>query len=268
MTQKMSKLLRENEQNFKEYRLSEALMNCYSFVWDDFCSWYLEAIKPAHGEKMAEQTKQNTLHLFSQICSMLHPFMPFITEEIWNVLTEGKVQYDCIVSPYPQPEGYDELFISKVEQAKDIITGVREIRNKNGIKMKDPLTLVMTESDKAKILFDLTGWKEFCIKLANLSSFDTVTALPAGFTFISDTEQLCVVSEERLDVESELKEKETELNYQIGFVRSVEAKLSNERFVNGAPSAVVEKERQKLRDGNERIRILTEDIERLKQLRK
>ncbi|MBK9149505.1 MAG: valine--tRNA ligase [Saprospiraceae bacterium] len=268
MTQKMSKLLRENEQNFKEYRLSEALMNCYSFVWDDFCSWYLEAIKPAQGEKMAEQTKQNTLHLFSQICSMLHPFMPFITEEIWNVLHDGKVKYDCIVSPYPHPEGYDELFIAKVEQAKDIISAVREIRNKNGIKMKDPLALVMTESDKAKVLFDLAGWKEFCIKLANLSSFDTVTALPAGFTFISDTEQLCVVSEEQLDVEGELKEKETELNYQIGFVRSVEAKLSNERFVNGAPSAVVEKERQKLRDGNERIRILTEDIERLKQLRK
>lgn len=268
MTQKMSKLLRENEQNFKEYRLSEALMNCYSFVWDDFCSWYLEAIKPAQGEKMAEQTKQNTLHLFSQICSMLHPFMPFITEEIWNVLHDGKVKYDCIVSPYPQPEGYDELFIAKVEQAKDIISGVREIRNKNGIKMKDPLALVMTESDKAMVLFDLAGWKEFCIKLANLSSFDTVTALPAGFTFISDTEQLCVVSEEQLDVEGELKAKEADLNYQIGFVRSVEAKLSNERFVNGAPFAVVEKERQKLRDGNERIRILQEEIERLKQLRK
>jgi valyl-tRNA synthetase len=269
MEHKLNALAGEIDKNFEEYRLSEALITIYSFVWNDFCSWYLEMVKPAFGEKISPEAKENTIRLFGSICSLLHPFMPFITEEIWHMLgMDQQSGQDCIVCPYPKAEAYDQVLIDKMEQARDIITGIRDVRNRQGIKPKDALEVRIVQSDKAQSLLQTPGWTDICMKLANLSTLaSTEDENINGINFISQTEKCIVCMEEAVDVEASLAEKAKELEYQEGFVASVQAKLSNERFVSGAPAAVVEKERAKLADGQERIKILQEEMERLRQLR-
>ena len=267
MQHKMASISVDIDKNFKEYRLSEALMSIYSFVWDDFCSWYLEMVKPGYGEKIPAQTKQNTIEIFSQICSLMHPFMPFITEEIWHQLKRREDGQDCIISSYPKPTSFDQNIIDRVEQAKDIITNIRDVRNKNGVKPKDQLQVLVVNSDKSSELIKLNGWAEICAKLANLHHIGlTNDDKISGAAFISGTEKCIVILNQSIDVNAEIEEKTKELAYQQGFVASVQAKLSNERFVSGAPEAVVAKEKAKLADGLERIRILEEDIKRLNSL--
>jgi len=264
MQHKLRSLAVDIDKNFKEYRLSEALISIYSFVWTDFCSWYLEMVKPAFGEKIAAQTNENTIELFSQICSLMHPFTPFITEEIWHALKTRAAGDDCILSSYPKPGAFDQIIIDRVEQAKDIITNIRDIRNKNGIKMKDELDVFLVKSERSDVLLQQNGWSEICIKLGNLKQIAiTSDENTAGIGFISGTEKCIVVMEQAMDVAAELEEKRKELEYQKGFVASVQGKLSNERFVSGAPEAVVDKEKAKLADGQERIKILVDDIKRL-----
>lgn len=265
MQNKLHALAGEVDKNFKEYRLSEALISIYSFVWTDFCSWYLEMVKPEFGEKIADETKRSTIVLFDQICALLHPFMPFITEEIWHILRSRAEGDDCIMSTYPKPLSFNQNLIDKVEQLKDIVTNIRDVRNKNGVKMKDALAFLMIDSERSTALMVEPGWKELCTRLANLKSIEvTSDENIAGVGFISGTEKSVVVLDQALDIDAELAEKQKELEYQQGFVKSVQAKLNNERFVNGAPAAVVEKERAKLADGQERVRILEQEILRLK----
>ena len=267
MQHKMSSITVDIEKNFKEYRLSEALISTYTFVWTDFCSWYLEMVKPGFEQGISAQAKENSIELFSQICSLLHPFMPFITEEIWHVLKDRKEGEDCVVSPYPAVAAFDQAMIDKVEQAKDIITNIRDIRNKNGIKMKDELDVYLIKSDKTDQLLAQSGWSELCTKLGNLTSLTSTTdENQAGIGFISGTEKCIVAVKNEMDIDAQLAEKQAELLYQEGFVASVQAKLSNERFVSGAPAAVVDKEKAKLSDGQERIKILQDDINRLKTM--
>lgn len=262
---KLTALACEVDKNFRDYRLSEALISIYSFVWTDFCSWYLEMVKPEFGEKIADTTKQNTIKLFERICSLLHPFMPFITEEIWHVLQSRPDGEDCIVSSYPEVSAYDQVLIDKVEQLKDIVTNIRDIRNKNGIKNAETLDVVIVKTERASNLMDLEGWSEICTKLANLASFALTTdENTSGAGFISGTEKCIVLINQELDTEKILAEKTKELEYQKGFVQAVQAKLNNERFVSGAPAAVVDKERAKLADGLERVRILEEELNRMK----
>ncbi len=264
MQHKLTSLAVDIDKNFKEYRLSEALISIYSFVWTDFCSWYLEMVKPGFGEKISIQTKDNTIELFSQLCSLMHPFMPFITEEIWHAVKERKEGDDCILSTFPKSGIYDQTIIDRVEQAKDIITNIRDIRNKNGIKMKDELDVYLVKSDRSDALLTQSGWSDICMKLGNLKQIAVTTdENTAGLGFISGTEKCIVVMEQAMDVGAELDEKRKELEYQKGFVASVQGKLSNERFVSGAPEAVVAKEQAKLADGQERIKILEDDIKRL-----
>jgi valyl-tRNA synthetase len=264
MEQKLKSVVVEIHKNFEEFRLSEALMTIYNFVWDDFCSWYLEVVKPPFGHKISAVTHGQAKDLFSRICTLLHPFMPFITEELWHKL--GNNDSDCILSNYPQPSAYEQSTIDKVEQAKDIITQIRDVRHKHSIKPKDALDVYVMESNRANTLFSIGGLKEICIKLANLNHFElSKDEGVEGISFISGTEKCIVVLDQKLDIESEVAEKQKELEYQRGFVSSVLSKLQNERFVNGAPAAVVEKERAKLADGEQRIKILEEEIKRLRK---
>lgn len=266
MMAKLHSISLDVEKNFSEYRLSEALMSIYSFIWSDFCSWYLEMIKPAYGEKICTETQSQAIELFSRLCSLLHPFMPFITEEIWHQLSERPEGTDCIISTYPKAEEFNQTLIDRVEQAKDIITQVRDIRNKNGLKMKDNLDVYMVKSERASALMDKKGWSDICVKLAYLNQIAlTDNEGMSGIGFISGTEKCIVPMNQDIDVEAQLEEKTKELEYQRGFLRSVEGKLSNERFVSGAPAAVVEKEKAKKADAEERIRILEEEIARLEK---
>lgn len=267
LTQKMDKVLAEMDGNFKQYRLSEVLTTVYSFIWNDYCSWYLEIIKPPYGEGIAAETKEDAKKLFEKICIILHPYMPFITEEIWHQLYERAEGEDCIVSSYPIAGGFDADFVDTIEQAKDVISKVRDIRNKNGIKAKDPLKLYAIDSDNMQTLLAVDGVQDMISKIGHLSEIEiTKDDKVMGLSFISRTEQFVVEVSGGMDVESEIADKEKELEYQQGLLKILDKKLSNERFVNNAPEQVVANERKKHADTSERIRIIEEDLSRLKGL--
>ncbi|MEE9438379.1 MAG: valine--tRNA ligase [Saprospiraceae bacterium] len=262
---KFSTVIAEIDKNYKEYRLSEALTTLYSFIWNDYCSWYLEMIKPPYGEGIAADTKTQAKKFYEKICTVLHPFMPFITEEMWHIIKERNEGEDCIMSTYPQAKYGNSEILSQVEQAKDVISNIRDIRNKNGLKMKEELSLFAIKSTEMEVFVNAEGIEAMIVKLGVLKDI-TITADDKinGVSFISRTEQFIVGIEQSLDIGAEIEEKEKELKYQIGFVASIGKKLSNERFVNNAPESVVESERKKHSDGTARIKILTEEIERLK----
>jgi valyl-tRNA synthetase len=263
---KFNAVVKEVEDNFASYRLSEALITIYSFIWDDFCSWYLEMIKPAQEEKMSAETMDKTIALFSSICSLLHPYMPFITEEIWHQLN-AETQEDCIMSNFPVYEEKDAMVLNAVEHAKKLITQVRELRSKNGLKSKDSFPLVAKRTANTEAYFSLAGYKAVCLKMAGLEDFTLSTDEEVvGISFITDAENYTAIVNIAIDVNKELEEKQKELIHQQGFVASIEKKLDNERFVSGAPADVIERERKKLNDGKDRIQLLLTEIEKLKAM--
>lgn len=265
LREKFQQILTANEHEFRQFRLSEALLNLYTFIWDDFCSWFLEMIKPGYEQPIDRATYEATLDLFSELMVALHPFMPFITEEIWHQLKVQPEGNDCCLQPYPTTSDADTALIAQVESAKDIIGKIRDIRNQNQIKPRDPLAVVAQKSANATALFATSGLPEMVVKLANLSELSFADTEPENAkSFISGTEKYYVVLSKEIDVEAEIQKLATELQYQQGFAQSVQNKLSNERFVNGAPAQVIENERKKLADAQTRIGILEESIARLK----
>ena len=246
---------------FEKYKLSEALMGLYSFVWGDFCSWYLEMIKPAFGAPIDRSTLEKTVELYSSICTVLNPFMPFITEEIWHQLSERND--DCVVSAYPKSGEVNETLIERVSGAQALISRIRELRNANQVSQSKQAELFVGEG----ALLDSHDDKRFLnmiSKLANLSGYDnasnaTADAIP--FVIAKQKFGLKLPIERDLDEERERLQKEEE--YYRGFIESVMKKLGNERFVNNAPEQVVAKERKKLADGEEKLRMVREALENL-----
>ena len=264
LSNKLNQLLAKLEEDFKEYRLSGALMSLYKFIWNDFCSWYLEMIKPAYGQPIDQATYDQTLDLFEQMMIVLHPFMPFITEEIWHQLRDRLEGEDCIISTYPEGGEYDEMLIGQVEEAKEIVASIRDIRNSNGIKMKDPLKVFAKNSERAQQLLARKGLKQMIIKMANLESLDfTEEAIENSVAFLARTERFYVELNQTINVEEECARLKTDLAYQQGFLTSVQKKLSNERFVNNAPAPVVERERKKLADAQSKIKRIEEAMKQL-----
>jgi valyl-tRNA synthetase len=259
MQEKIKQVLVEVDSNFQSFRLSEALMSVYGLIWDDFCSWYLEMIKPGFEKPIDRATYEASLDIFSDLMIALQPFMPFITEEIWHQLRTRTAGQDCMVQRYPETSQIDTALIRKVETAKDVIAKVRELRNQNQIKPKEELDVFVQNSTSAQSLFQEPGLQEMIVKLAFLARLDFTDAEIANSkSFVSGTEQYYVEFTQSIDVEAEIQKMTEELKYQTGFVQSVRAKLSNERFVAGAPAQVVETERKKLEDGEARIKILEE----------
>ena len=263
--EKSSEVLEKLEEDFKQFRLSETLMNLYNFIWDDYCSWYLEMIKPAYGAPIDKKTLQDTEKIMQRLMVMLHPFMPFVTEELWNQLggveATGK---DCCVADYPKAHQTDKNFVSQVEQLKDIITQIRDTRNQKGIKMKDTLAVKSTDTENSRQLFSMSGAKELVMKLGNLSNLElTNEDVKNSVAFISGTEKFFVVLSDSIDKEVEREKISKELDYQRGFLKSVDIKLSNERFVSNAPTQVLENERKKRNDAQSRITILEESLSSL-----
>ncbi len=265
ITARLNQVLDQQESNFKEYRLSEALMGLYTFVWSDFCSWYLEMIKPEYKGTISKETQQMAVDLMEQIAIILHPFMPFITEEMWHAIRDRADGEDCIVSTYPTKQSYDESLIKDIDQLKDIVSNTRDIRNKNGIKMTDLVPLHGVKSDKMNRLLSIEGLKDLAIKMGNLEGIHLRDDNKvSGVGFISGTESFVFGVALEIDVDAEIAEIETEIKRLTGFIGGIEKKLSNERFVSGAPEAVVNMERKKLADGKEKIANLQSDVERLK----
>lgn len=262
---KFNQLLAEIEQKYQTYRLSDVLETLYNFIWNDFFSWYLEMTKSKNGYVMDKATYEKTLSFFEQLMTVLHPFMPFITEEVWHQLRDRADGEDCVVSTYPTAADFDKKAIDTVEAAKDIISNVRDIRNKNGISPKEALKVFIQNSDTSKSLFAINGIQEMVVKIANLESIEFTNDEPENtVSFISGTDKFFVEINQEIDVEAEIEALEKEEKRLQGFVGGISKKLSNERFVANAPEVVVAKERQKLTDGQARLTIVQSELTKLK----
>ncbi len=265
MMNKYHALIKELDKNYNEYRLSDALMSLYSFIWGDFCSWYLEMVKPEYGQPIDQKTYQQAIEIYEKLMTLLHPFMPFVTEEIWHGLKDRASGDDCVVSTYPSASDSDGELIKTVEIAKEVVSKVREARNKNGLKAKELLKLYVEASDTSRALFQNSGLVDMIKKMAFLESLELTDTEPENaIDFLARTDKYFLVINKAIDVEGELKKLQEELEYAQGFVKILEKKLSNERFVNNAPEQVVANERKKLADNLEKIRLIEESLNRLK----
>jgi valyl-tRNA synthetase len=264
INQKFDTVLGDIEHHFATNRLSDALMAVYHFIWDDFCAWYLEMIKPAYGEPIDQQTLEATLDMYERMMTILHPFMPFITEEIWHHLRDRATGEDCIVSTWEQAGSHDKGFLEQIESAKLFITQIRDIRNSKGLKARELLETYVVRTPVAISLLETPGMKAMVEKMAILSGLELTDEEPANaVSFIVGTEKYYVALQLEINTEEEKQRLSKELDYARGFVRSIEGKLKNEKFVSGAPESVVEAERKKFADGMERIRILEDSLAKL-----
>jgi valyl-tRNA synthetase len=249
----------EMEQYYAQYRISDVLMSGYKLVWDTFCSWYLEIVKPAYQQPIDAQTYEQTIVFFESLMKMLHPFMPFITEDVWHHLRERREGEDIIISDMTVPKPWDDKILEAFDKAEQIIIGIRNIRKANNILNRDPIELKVREGENAECTF-----YPVVMKLGNISDVEIVPEKPEGvLVFTVGAQEYYVPRNENVDVESEINKIAEELNYTRGFLKSVIQKLSNERFVNNAPDAVVDKERQKQADAEARIQVLEEQLKGL-----
>ena len=270
MEQRMACVLEEIEKDFDQYRLSEALMSTYKLVWDDFCSWYLEMVKPAYGTPTDRETYDATIRIFERLMCMLHPFMPFITEEIWHLLqdTSSKVKEDLVAQSsimmqhMPVSVFFDQRMLDDCERAQEVIAGVRNIRNSKGLSPKETLDLFVTTGDGTGLNPRFDG---IIKKLANVGTIEYVSEKVEGAVsfMVGTTECFVPLKIKDIDVEAERKKLEEELRYAEGFLASVMKKLGNEKFVNGAPEKVVAVERQKKADAEKKIAAIKAQIEQL-----
>lgn len=259
---RFNQALVEIEDNFKQYRLSEAVMSTYKLVWDDFCAWYLEMVKPAYQHPIDAETMKVTLGYFEKILSLLHPFMPFITEEIYHDEIFGeKEEMDCIiVASYPVPGTIDTALLKDVETIKELVAGVRNVRNTKQLSPKEALPLNI----KVNSAVDYQQWMNIVFKLANISTVEFVNDKVSGaVNFMVGSDEFYIPLEENIDVEAEKARLNGELNYLEGFLKSVNAKLNNERFVQNAKPEIIQNERNKQADAESKIAIIRESLSSL-----
>ena len=257
MEMRMAQVLEEIEKDFDEFRLSEALMKSYKLVWDDFCSWYLEMIKPAYGTPIDRETYEATIGIFDRLMRILHPFMPFVTEEIWHALADRPEGSSIMVQHMPRSVFFDQRMLDDFELAREIIAGVRNLRNSKGLSPKEQLELFVKGQCPAM-------FNGIICKLGNVGKIESVTDKVEGaLSFMVGTTECFVPVSLNIDKEAELKKLNEELKYAEGFLATVMKKLSNEKFVNGAPEKVVAVERQKKADAESKIAALKAQIEAL-----
>jgi valyl-tRNA synthetase len=257
-----SQALTEIEDNYSQYRLSEALMGTYKLVWDDFCAWYLEMIKPAYQQPIDEQTYRITIEYFERILKLLHPFMPFLTEELWHdELFESRSEMDCcIVAAYPIPGVVNSELLKDIETIKQVVSEIRNIRNIKQISPKDPLPLDIKANSSVKY----QNYINIISKLGNISESKFVDEQISGAAkFMSGKDEFFIVLANNVDAEAEKERITKEIEYLQGFLKSVEAKLSNERFVQNAKADIVENERRKKDDALSKINILEDSLKSL-----
>lgn len=257
-----NQVLEELEDHFSKFRLSDALMSVYKLIWTDFCSWYLEIIKPDFGEPIDRETYDTTIGFFEKLMKVVHPYMPFISEEIWQNIKRRSDNDYLIVAEWPKASVYDEAIIASAEKSFELISNIRNIRNANGISYKNELELFA----KTVNFDDYSAFQNIIMKLANLSSVTQCTESPGnaiGFTLRSD--EFFIPVEGNIDVEKEKEELTKELEYTQGFLNTINKKLSNERFVNNAPENVVAVEKKKQSDAESKIEMLQSKLKELGQ---
>lgn len=260
---RFNEALVEIEANFKQYRLSEALMTTYKLVWDDFCAWYLEMVKPAYQQPIDAESYKATVGFFEQIIKLLHPNMPFLTEELWHddLFAERGELDCCIVAEYPKGGAIDEQLLKDAEVIKTVVAEIRNVRNQKQISPKEALPLSL----KVNSDIDYEKWLNIVFKLANVSEAEIVNDKIAGATaFMAGKDEFFIPLTENIDVDAERIRLNAELVYLQGFLKSVDAKLSNERFVQNAKPEIIANERNKKADAEAKIRIIEESLAMLK----
>jgi len=259
---KIDRAFQKVENQFNKYRISDALMIVYKLFWDEFSSWYLEIIKPAYEAPIDGLTYERTIAFIDQLLHMLHPFMPFITEEIWQLISSRKPGESLMVSPMPAPEKYNKKLLKEFEDLKEVVTNVRSIRKDKNIPLKEVLQLLVRSSENGT--YHANG-ESVIMKLTNLSEISQVDEDPGNtLSFIVKNVEYFVPVGDMVDAEEEIGKLQSELEYTEGFLKSVGKKLSNERFVQNAPAQVVVKERQKMADAEVKIGVLRAQIEKLR----
>ena len=276
MEQRFNKMLHDVNRSFASFHLSDATRHIREGFWDNFCAWFIELIKPAYykdergtlqQESLDRTTYDFAVALFEKLLTVLHPFMPFITEEVWAELKNRKEGEDCIVSQWPKVGNFNEQFLYRVEIMKDLVTRIRNLRNRNQLKQKDLLGWAVLDRPSASAFFEEDGLQDATEKIAYLRSLQFVNEEPAdGNAFIAGTEQYYLIFRKevsRVDKNQLLEE----LAYQRDFEQKIQKKLANERFVNHAPVAVVDRERKKLADIQAKIKLLELNLASLDELK-
>ena len=253
---KFQKTLAEIEDHFNKYRISDALMSTYKLIWDDFCSWFLEFVKPPFGEAISEKTYLEVISLLEDNLKILHPFVPFISEEIWQHITLREISEALIISEWPVSFPPNEKIITDFEFASEVISGIRAIRKEKKISFKDSIRLSVINRENQSSQFD-----SLLLKLGNVSQLDYVTEkLNGALTFRVKNNEYFIPISESIDVAAEIAKLTEELKYAEGFLKSVQGKLKNERFMSGAPEQVISLEKQKEADALAKIETLRNNL--------
>lgn len=256
---KLVKVLEDLERSYENYRISEALMITYKFIWDDFSSWYLEMIKPAYQSPIDAKTYEQTLNNFEKIVKILHPFMPFISEEIWQLISERTTEEALIISPWPKIENANNDLVKEFEFAAEIISGIRTIRKEKNIPNKDSIELFVLNKENIQIDFDV-----IIQKLGNISKLAYIDKKKEGaLSFRVRSNEYFIPMGDNINIEAEIEKLESELMYAEGFLKSVQKKLSNERFVSNAPEQVIAAERKKEADALAKILTINDSLKGL-----
>ena len=252
-------VLEEIEDQFNKYRLSDALMAIYKLVWDDFCSWLLELIKPDYGQPIDKMTYERVVQLLENNLKILHPFMPFLTEDIWHYLKARNPEEALIVSDWPAKKGFDVEIINNFETTKQVVSGIRNLRKQKQIAFKTSIELHILNNDS-----NSTSHDDLIAKLGNISVIQYIdNPVDNAFSFRVGSNEYFLIADIALDVESERSKVEEELRYTEGFLKSVQKKLSNERFVSNAPEQVVANEKKKEADALAKIETLKRSLKNL-----
>ena len=259
---KLKEVNEEMQKQFKDYRISEALMTVYKLFWDEFSSWYLEMVKPAYGQPIDQKSYDATLRFFDALLKMLHPFMPFITEELWQHIYDRKDGESIMREKLeiPAPTGEEQKLAADIEAVKQIIAGVRTVRNQKNIAQKEQLSLQVVGKN------DFEAYNDVTLKMANLDKIEVIAEKSAdASSFMVGTDEFAVPLGDLIDVAAEIEKAEAQLKHLEGFLMGVRKKLSNENFVAHAPEKVVALERKKESDSVEKIAALKATIEELKK---
>jgi valyl-tRNA synthetase len=253
---KFNKSLQFINEQYDKFRISDALMGTYRLVWDDFCSWYLEMIKPGYKQPIDAKTKEKTIFFFEEVLKLVHPFTPFVAEELWHLIGERKEGEDIIVAEWPKLGAVKQEMLNDFDHVSEVITNIRNIRKQNNIANKIKVEFAVKATENHPKNMDAV-----IIKMGNLSKLDyTEDKVANAYSFIVKNNEYFIPFGETVDLEEEKRKLKEELEYTKGFLKSVEKKLGNERFVNNAPEQVVNAEKKKAADAKAKISILEEKI--------